>query len=88
MWLLDFDASGRLVSRVQGLTISRVTQVTQGQTQAEVGALIDMAQGSLGSVAHHLRQGQRRLREVREMMRARSWAFSLAQALGQCCAWT
>ena len=40
VWLLDFDRSRRLVSRVQGLTISRVTQVTQGQTQAEVEALI------------------------------------------------
>ncbi len=39
-WLLEFDASGRLLSRTQGLTLARVTQVQNGQKQPEVEALI------------------------------------------------
>ena len=40
VWLLEFDAGGRLVSRTQGLTLARVTQVRNGQTQPDVEALI------------------------------------------------
>ena len=40
VWLLEFDAGGRLLSRTQGLTLARVTQVQNGQTQPEVEALI------------------------------------------------
>ena len=40
VWLLEFDASGRLLSRTQGLTLARVTQVQNGQKQPEVEALI------------------------------------------------
>ena len=39
-WLLEFDASGRMVSRTQGLTLARVTQVKNGLTQPDVEALI------------------------------------------------
>ena len=39
-WLLEFDANGRMVSRTQGLTLTRVTQVKNGLTQPEVEALI------------------------------------------------
>ena len=40
VWLLEFDAGGRMLSRTQGLTLTRVTQVRNGQTQPEVEALI------------------------------------------------
>ena len=40
VWLLEFDAGGRMLSRTQGLTLARVTQVQNGQTQPEVEALI------------------------------------------------
>ena len=39
-WLLEFDAGGRMVSRTQGLTLARVTQVKSGLSQPEVEALI------------------------------------------------
>lgn len=39
-WLYDFDASGRVVSRIQALTIERMSMVKNGQTQAEVESLI------------------------------------------------
>ena len=47
VWLLDFDANGRLTSRVQGLTIERIVQVQNGQTQAEVEALLGPSYWSL-----------------------------------------
>jgi hypothetical protein len=47
VWLLDFDANGRLVSRVQGLTIERISRVQNGQTQAEVEALLGPSYWSL-----------------------------------------
>lgn len=40
VWLVEFDASGRMLSRTQGLTMARITQVQNGQTQPEVEALI------------------------------------------------
>ena len=40
VWLLEFDAGGRMLSRTQGLTLARVTQVQNGQKQPEVEALI------------------------------------------------
>lgn len=46
-WLYDFDGAGRLVSRTQGLTIDRVSQVKNGQTQSEVEALIGPSYWSL-----------------------------------------
>ncbi len=47
VWLLDFDVNGRLTSRVQGLTIERIVQVQNGQTQAEVEALLGPSYWSL-----------------------------------------
>ncbi len=47
VWLLDFDASGRLTSRVQGLTIGRIVQVQNGLTQTEVEALLGPSYWSL-----------------------------------------
>lgn len=46
-WIVDFDGNGRLTSRVQGLTINRITQVQNGQTQAEVEALLGPSYWSL-----------------------------------------
>jgi len=40
VWLLDFDAGGRLASQLQGLTLERVTRVRNGQKQSEVEALL------------------------------------------------
>ena len=40
VWLLKFDGAGRLLSRTQGLTMARVAQVRNEQTQADVEALI------------------------------------------------
>lgn len=40
VWLLDFDASGKLLSQVQGLTLDRVSRVQIGLTQTEVEALL------------------------------------------------
>lgn len=45
--LLTFDAAGKLVSNVQGLTPQRIAQVTNGQTQDEVEALIGPSYWSL-----------------------------------------
>ena len=47
VWLLDFDTNGRLTSRVQGLTINRITQVQNGLTQAEVEAVLGPSYWSL-----------------------------------------
>lgn len=47
VWLLDFDTSGRLSNRVQGLTINRIVQVRNGQTQAEVEAQLGPSYWSL-----------------------------------------
>lgn len=47
VWLLDFDGNGRLTSRVQGLTLARVSEVQNGQTQAEVEALLGPSYWSL-----------------------------------------
>jgi hypothetical protein len=47
VWLLDFDAKGQLVSRVQGLTVDRITQVQIGQTRAEVEARLGPSYWSL-----------------------------------------
>lgn len=46
-WLYDFDASGRVVSRTQGLTMAGIAQVKNGQTQAHVEALIGPSYWSL-----------------------------------------
>ena len=46
-WLYDFDASGRVVSRTQGLTMAGIAQVKNGQTQADVEALIGPSYWSL-----------------------------------------
>lgn len=40
VWLVEFDAGGRMVSRTQGLTVARITKIQNGQTQPEVEALI------------------------------------------------
>lgn len=40
VWLVEFDAGGRMLSRTQGLTMARITQIQNGQTQPEVEALI------------------------------------------------
>ena len=47
VWLLDFAVDGRLTSRVQGLTIERIAQVQNGQTRAEVEALLGPSYWSL-----------------------------------------
>lgn len=47
VWLLDFDGNGRLTGRVQGLTFNRIVQVQNGQTQAEVEALLGPSYWSL-----------------------------------------
>lgn len=46
-WLYDFDGAGRLVSRTQALTLQRMSQVKNGQTQTEVEALIGPSYWSL-----------------------------------------
>jgi hypothetical protein len=46
-WLYDFDAAGRVVNRTQGLTMARITQVKNGQTQSDVEALIGPSYWSL-----------------------------------------
>ena len=40
VWLVEFDANGRMLSRTQGLTMARVTQIQNGLTQPDVEALI------------------------------------------------
>jgi len=47
VWFLDFGSNGRLISRVQGLTIKRIAQVQNGQTQVEVEALLGPSYWSL-----------------------------------------
>lgn len=47
VWFLDFDANGRLISRVQGLTIERIAQVQIGQTRADVEARLGPSYWSL-----------------------------------------
>ena len=46
-WLYDFDASGRVVARTQGLTMASIAQVKNGQTQAAVEAMIGPSYWSL-----------------------------------------
>jgi len=45
--ILTFDAAGKLLSNVQGLTPQRVAQIAVGQTQGEVEALIGPSYWSL-----------------------------------------
>ena len=40
VWLLDFDAGGRLTNQVQGLTLARIALVQNGQKQSDVEALL------------------------------------------------
>jgi hypothetical protein len=40
VYLLDFDANGRLTSQVQGLTSARIALVQNGQKQSDVEALL------------------------------------------------
>lgn len=47
VWLVDFDGNGRLASRVQGLTLDRITKIGIGQSQPEVEALIGPSYWSL-----------------------------------------
>lgn len=46
-FLYDFDAAGRVVSQTQGLTMARISQVQNGQTQAAVEAMIGPSYWSL-----------------------------------------
>jgi len=45
--IMRFDASGKLVSNVQGLTPARIAEVAVGQTQSQVEALIGPSYWSL-----------------------------------------
>ena len=46
-WLYDFDAAGRVAARTQALTMERISQLKNGQTKAEVEAMIGPSYWSL-----------------------------------------